>query len=171
MSKWEGPWPISCVSQIVLAKFFQKIMAKNGEVWRIFHRIRPNFSIKFFAILRHFCHNRPLVPPPGFNHLSIFQPCFGFNHYLVSIPSLRFKSHFGVTIISSSIPHFCFVPHYLVFTITPGLIFFRRGAGPRRAYKRIATKKLCLALVTSRGGSRRGESRRERPDVSWREDG
>ena len=148
-------------------------MAKNGEVWRIFHRIRPNFSIKFFAILRHFRHNPSLVPPPGFNHLSIFQLCFGFNHYLVSIPSLGFNSHFGFTITSSSIPHFCFVPHYLVFTITPGFIFFvLRGAALRRAHKRIATiKKLCLPLVTSRGGSKIGESRRERPDVSWRKDG
>ena len=49
--------------------------------------------------------------------------------------------------------------------------FFWRGAGRRRAHERIATKKLCLSLVTSRGGGRRGESRRERPDVSWRKDG
>ena len=48
---------------------------------------------------------------------------------------------------------------------------FWRGAGRRRAHERIATKKLCLPLVTSRGGGRRGESRRERPDVSWRRDG
>ena len=116
-----------------------KIFPKNyGEKWRIFPTVRPKFSIKFFAILRHL---PPLVPPPGFNHLSIFQLCFGFNHYLVSIPSLGFNSYFGFTITSSSIPHFCFVPHYLVFTITPGFIFFvLRGPGLRMAHKRLATK-------------------------------
>ena len=35
-----------------------------------------------------------------------------------------------------------------------------------RAHERIATKKLCLPLVTSRR-----RSRRELPDLSWREDG
>ena len=49
--------------------------------------------------------------------------------------------------------------------------FFWRGAGLWGACKRIATKKLCLPLVTSRRGSSRGESRRERPYVSWKEDG
>ena len=42
------------------------------------------------------------------------------------------------------------------------LLLFLRGAGCRRAHARIATKKLCLPLLTSRRGSRRGESRRDR---------
>ena len=64
--------------------------------------------------------------------MSWFQPLLGFDPItwfqssnLVE-PSHGFNSHFGFTISSSSILilHFCFVPHYLVFTITPGLIFF-----------------------------------------------
>ena len=39
-------------------------------------------------------------------------------------------------------------------------------------HEKIATKKLCLPLVTSRRGSRREKFRgRERPDVSWKEKG
>ena len=104
-------------------KLWRKMANFSYGPTQILHKILRHSSP--FAAIGSPTWFQPLV---YFSTMFWFQPLLGFDPItwfqpsnLVE-PSHSFNSLYGFNITSSSIAHFCFVPHYLVFTITPGLI-------------------------------------------------